>query len=85
MRSMLPCMTSTSTIGAGVSIRSTRASSARCSRFTLPSLVVLPGLNDEAFVEHLAKRAVESFGTVDVVARARRCSGWPVDARGFLN
>src|SRR5688500_4651679 len=37
MRSMLSCMTSASTIGAGVSTRSTSASSARWSRFTLYS------------------------------------------------
>src|SRR5918998_5550935 len=37
MRSMLSCMTSTSTIGAGVSTRSTSVSSARWSRFTVYS------------------------------------------------
>ncbi|WP_327589656.1 SDR family oxidoreductase [Nonomuraea sp. NBC_00507] len=35
---------------------------------TEPDDLYVPGdLNDEAFVEHLAKQAAESFGTVDVV------------------
>ncbi|MGW3960030.1 SDR family NAD(P)-dependent oxidoreductase [Amycolatopsis sp. NPDC005003] len=35
---------------------------------TRPAELYVPGdLNDEAFVEHLAHRAAESFGTVDVV------------------
>ena len=53
-----------------------------------PDDLYVPGdLNDEAFVEHLAKQAAESFGTVDVVVlnhglqASVRSPRWPATTR----